>query len=242
MLEIDNFNKIIVANWKLYGSFSFIKSYLKNIKFDSVREQTKCVIICPPFPFINQINSQDLLIGAQNCSIYIEGAYTGEISTKVLKDIGCDFCIIGHSERRSLFAETDEIISKKIINCIQDQIIPILCIGESFEEKQRNRTKEILINQIKKSIPNEANGSNIIIAYEPIWAIGTGFTPTLGEIHEIHSFIKEEILQSKKFKILYGGSVKSSNCKEILAQENVDGILVGNASVNINEFNKIIES
>ena len=110
MLEIDNFNKIIVANWKLYGSFSFIKSYLKNIKFDSVREQTKCVIICPPFPFINQINSQDLLIGAQNCSIYIEGAYTGEISTKVLKDIGCDFCIIGHSERRSLFAETDEII------------------------------------------------------------------------------------------------------------------------------------
>ena len=242
MLEIENFNKIIVANWKLQGSLSFIKTYIKNIKFDSVEEQTKCVVICPPFPFINQINSKDLLIGSQDCSVYVEGAFTGETSTKMLKDIGCNFCIVGHSERRSLFGESNEMIAIKIVNCLEEQIIPILCIGENLEQKKQNKTKEILINQVQKSIPKQANENNMIIAYEPIWAIGTGFTPTLDEISEIHTFIKSNILQSKEFKILYGGSVKSSNCNEILTQENVDGVLVGSASIDIEEFNKIIES
>ena len=242
MIKISNFNKIIIANWKLNGSYSFIETYLKKIKFDSDRNQQKCVIICPPLPFINKIHSKDLLIGAQDCSIYTEGAYTGETSTRILKDIGCNFCIIGHSERRSFIGESNEIIAKKIINCLAEQIIPILCIGESLEQKKKNITEEILISQVQKSIPKQANMNNMIIAYEPIWAIGTGLTPTLDEITKMHTFIKNCIPQSKNFKILYGGSVKSSNCNDILAQKNVDGILVGSASIDINEFNKIIES
>ena len=242
MIKISNFNKIIIANWKLNGSYSFIETYLKKIKFDSARNQQKCVIICPPLPFINKIHSKDLLIGAQDCSIYTEGAYTGETSTRILKDIGCNFCITGHSERRNFIGESNEIIAKKIINCLAEQIIPILCIGESLEQKKKNKTEEILISQVQKSIPKQANMNNMIIAYEPIWAIGTGLTPTLDEITKMHTFIKNCIPQSKNFKILYGGSVKSSNCNEILAQKNVDGILVGSASIDINEFNKIIES
>ena len=127
-------------------------------------------------------------------------------------------------------------------NCFEEQIVPILCIGESLEQKQNHRTKNTLINQIQNCISEKANKNNTIIAYEPVWAIGTGLTPTVAEINEIHDFIKNNIPQSKDFKILYGGSVKSSNSKEILAQTNVDGVLVGSSSIEIDEFNKIIES
>jgi len=241
MLEIDNFDKIIVANWKLYGSLSFIESYIKNIKFDIKDEKTKCVVICPPFPFISEIYSKNYFLGAQDCSVYLEGAYTGETSIKMLKNVGCQFCIVGHSERRNLFKEKEEIIINKVNCCLDENIIPILCIGESLEQKRKNLTKQILSKQIK-SIPKQANKNNMIIAYEPIWAIGSGLIPTLDEINEIHGFIKNNIFQSQEFKILYGGSVKSSNCKNILSQENVDGVLVGGASIDINEFNKIIDS
>ena len=242
MLKIDNFHKIIIANWKLNGSSIFVEKYLKKIRFECNNDKHKCVIICPPFSLINQIKSNNLLIGAQDCSVYKEGAYTGEISSKILKDAGCQFCIVGHSERRSLFFENNKLISKKMDNCFEEQIVPILCVGESLEQKQNHRTKDTLINQIQNCISDKANKNNTIIAYEPVWAIGTGLTPTVAEINEIHAFIKNNIPQSKDFKILYGGSVKSSNCKEILAQTNVDGVLVGNSSIEIDEFNKIIES
>ena len=242
MVEITKFHKFIVANWKLNGSVAFIDEYISKLSLNNKDNNSKCVIICPPFTFINKIHIENLFVGAQNCSVYDKGAYTGEVSTKMLRDIGCHFCIVGHSERRNLFNESNEIISKKIINCLAEQIIPILCIGESLEQKKKNKTEEILISQVQKSITKQANMNNMIIAYEPIWAIGTGLTPTLDEITKMHTFIKNNIPQSKDFKILYGGSVKSSNCKEILAQKNVDGILVGSASIVINEFNKIIES
>ena len=242
MLKIENFHKIIIANWKLNGSATFVDTYLKKIKFDINNDKNKRVIICPPFTLIDKIKSKNLFIGAQDCSIYNEGAYTGEISAKILKGIGCHFCIVGHSERRNLFFESNEIISKKITNCFKEEIIPILCVGENLEQKKNNKTKNTLISQIQNSISKQANKNNMIIAYEPVWAIGTGLTPTIKEINETHTFIKNNIPKSKKFKILYGGSVKSSNCKAILAQESVDGVLVGNASIDIDEFNRIIES
>ena len=240
MLEIDKYNKIIIANWKLNGTSSFLRSFLNNLKLDKKHNNT-CIIICLPFPLINQIPLDFILSGAQDCSIYIQGPYTGETSTKILKDSGCDFCIIGHSERRNIFNESDEIISEKAIRCIEENIIPILCIGETLEQNKNKETKEVLINQINKCIPKEANKSNMIVAYEPIWAIGTGFIPTLNEICETHTFIKYNIPRSKDFKILYGGSVKSSNSEEIMSLGSVDGGLVGGASINIDEFNKIIK-
>ena len=176
-----------------------------------------CIIICPPFPYIKHLNIDYVFKGAQDCSFYLNGAYTGEISSKILKELDCQFCIVGHSERRNLFNENNEIVSQKAINCFKDKIIPILCVGETFGQKKNHKTKEILIEQVKNSIPKETNNSNLIIAYEPIWAIGTGLTPTLKEIDEIHGFIKNDISGFNNYKVLYGGSVKSSNCKEILA-------------------------
>ena len=133
------------------------------------------------------------------------------------------------------------MIYNKIINCLNEDIIPILCIGETLKEKKENQTKIILKKQIEVNIPQECNFNNLIIAYEPLWSIGSGLTPTIKEINDINIFLKKEVLGSVEFKILYGGSVKSSNSKEILSQDFIDGVLVGSASINIEEFNKIIK-
>lgn len=242
MLEIQKYNKIIVANWKLNGSSSFIESYINNIKLKYNHDNSKCLVICPPNLFINKVKSGNFLIGAQDCSIYTKGAYTGEISTKMLRDIGCQFCIIGHSERRSLFNDNNDQISKKIINCLLEEIIPILCIGENFQQRKENLTKDILRDQIKKCLPKEVNYNNIIIAYEPLWAIGSGFLPSLEDISEILLFIKNDIFQNNNYKILYGGSIIASNSSNILNLKSLDGILVGGASINIGEFNEIINT
>jgi len=240
MLEIENFDEIIIANWKLYGSSSFIEEYLDQIKFYGSNSHGRCVIICPPSLFINQINNKNIFVGAQDCSAHNEGPYTGEVSAKILKDIGCQFCIVGHSERRKLFNEDNQIVGKKILNCFQNNIIPVFCVGENLQQKKEKLTEDIIKEQMIKSLPNNANKKNIIIAYEPVWAIGSGLTPDLDEISKIHMFIKDNILKDKNIKILYGGSVKANNCKEILNLEGVDGLLVGGASLNIDEFNKII--
>ena len=242
MIEIQKYNRIIVANWKLNGSTSFLSEFLRNLELVKKPNNNSLTVICPPFPFINQILKKGFLVGAQDCSMYAQGAYTGETSTKILKDIFCKFCVIGHSERRNLFGDTDEIISQKAIRCLEEKIIPILCIGESLEQKNNKETKKVLINQIARCIPKEASKHNLILAYEPLWAIGTGHTPTQKEISEIHAFIKKEIPQSEDFQLLYGGSVKSNNSKEILCIDGVDGLLVGGASLDVNEFNKILLS
>jgi triosephosphate isomerase len=240
MLEIEKYNKIIIANWKLNGSSSFIQSFLKNVKLEDKYKKPNLVIICPPFPYINQITSNKIAIGSQDCSMYVQGSYTGETSAKMLKNIGCGFCIIGHSERRNLFNESNQIIFEKVTRCFEEDIIPVLCIGESLLQKKNKETKEVLINQIDKCIPKKENKKNIIIAYEPVWAIGSGLTPTLQDIDEIHKLIKERIPKTYNYKVLYGGSVKPSNSKEIMALKCVDGVLVGGASIDIDEFNKII--
>ena len=221
MLEIEKFDKIIVANWKLNGLNSFIQAFVDNIDFKKQREND-CLVICPPFPYINNFKTIKCHLGAQDCSIYTEGAYTGEVSAKILKDIGCDFCIVGHSERRLFYNENNLNISKKVHQCVDEEIIPILCIGETLEQKNKKQTKEILINQISECLPKKIY-QNIIIAYEPVWAIGTGLTPTLNEIKEIHEFIKKNIKHVNKFRILYGGSVKSSNFREIIS---INGVLL----------------
>ena len=242
MQEIKEFNKIFVANWKLNGSFAFIYTFLSEIKIDFSNQTKACVIICPPYSYVKDLKSENFFKGAQDCSIYSKGAFTGEISSEILKDLGCKFCIIGHSERRNLFNEDNKQIYQKVSNCLNSKIVPILCVGETLEQKKKYQTKEILTEQIKKCIPPEANNENIIIAYEPIWAIGTGLTPSDEDIDEIHSFIKKDISGYENFKVIYGGSVNSSNSKKILDIENVDGVLVGGASINIEEFNKIIAS
>ena len=148
--------------------------------------------------------------------------------------------MVGHSERRQYFAETNNNVNIKSSNLIEENIIPVICIGETLEQKEKNLTEEILSTQIKDSIPNLANHQNALIAYEPVWAIGTGLTPTLDEINQVHELIKNYDTKFRSFKVLYGGSVKSSNSKEITELSNVDGCLIGGASLKVDEFNTII--
>ncbi len=238
MMNFDNFSSIFIANWKLNGDIQFIKEYYQKL----IPSNNNCVVVCPPNIFLNQLktNHSTLFSGAQDVSIYNEGAYTGEISAAMLNDNNIKFCIVGHSERRQHFNESNKAVNLKSINLIKNKIIPVVCIGETLEEKEKKITKDVLLNQINESIPAISNNQNTIIAYEPIWAIGTGLTPTLDDIDEVHSYIRNIDKKFNKFKILYGGSVKSSNSADINQIKNVDGCLIGGASLKVNEFNTII--
>ena len=238
MMNFDNFSSIFIANWKLNGDIQFIKEYYQKL----IPSNNNCVVVCPPNIFLHQLktNNSNLFSGAQDVSIYNEGAYTGEISAAMLNDNNIKFCIVGHSERRQYFNESNKAVNLKSINLIKNKIIPVVCIGETLEEKEKKITKDVLLNQINESIPAISNNQNTIIAYEPIWAIGTGLTPTLDDINEVHSYIRNIDKKFNKFKILYGGSVKSSNSADINQIKNVDGCLIGGASLKVNEFNTII--
>ena len=247
MLEIKRFDKIIVANWKLNGSFEFIKRYFEDMYLKASFSTNSCGIICPPSIYLHYVknffpNISSLHLGAQDCSNFNSGAYTGEVSAFMLRENKCQFCIVGHSERRQIFKQSNKDISLKAKNLINNMINPIICIGETFEEKNKGLTKEVLQKQILNSLPQNSKKQSVILAYEPIWAIGTGLTPTLKEIEVIHSFIKNDIKNFTNYKILYGGSVKSNNAKDIMNLENVDGVLVGGASLDPLEFIKILNS
>ena len=241
MIYVENFKKIIIANWKLNGNLALINEFKDKIKPEIVNINNNCLIICPPSPYLHYFVGNNYVLGSQDCSAYNEGAYTGEISAKILKEIGCEVCIIGHSERRIIFRENEDsdLISKKLNNCLNNDIIPIFCIGENIDQKKEKLTKNTLKNQLN-IISSDFNQRNIIIAYEPVWSIGTGLVPSLDEISENLEFIRNDVLKNKKIKILYGGSVKGSNYKTILNLDIVDGLLIGGASINIDDFSKII--
>ena len=238
MINLSNFSSIFIANWKLNGNIEFIREYYQKLLPNS----KNCTVVCSPSIFLNRLkyNSNNLFIGAQDVSIYNEGAFTGEISAKMLSNENVSFCLVGHSERRQYFHDKNEIINKKSINLIENKIIPVICVGETLKEKENKLTKNVLVKQIEESVPEISNFDNTIIAYEPIWAIGTGLTPSLDEIEEVHSFIKNINEKYNNFRVLYGGSVKAANSADINNLQNVDGCLVGGASLKVNEFNKII--
>ena len=238
MIKLANFSSIFIANWKLNGNSSFLKDYYEKLKVNS----NNCTIICSPSIYLKSLkrNNANLFCGAQDVSSYKEGAYTGELSASMLKDNNIDFCLVGHSERRQYFAETNNNVNIKSSNLIEENIIPVICIGETLEQKEKKLTEEILSIQIKDSVPISANHQNALIAYEPVWAIGTGLTPTFDEINQVHELIKNFDIKYTNFKVLYGGSVKSANSKEINDLNHVDGCLIGGASLKVDEFNIII--
>ncbi len=238
MINLTSFSSIFIANWKLNGNKAFIKEYYQKLS----PGKGNCVIVCSPNIYLSQLysNNKNIFSGAQDISKFIEGAYTGELSSIMLKDFDINFCIVGHSERRKYFNEVDQSVNLKSSNLIKHNIVPVICIGETLEEKEKGITKDVLKKQIENGIPDNSSDLNTIIAYEPIWAIGTGLTPTLNEIDEVHETIRNFDLKFKNFKILYGGSVKSSNSADINKLKNVNGCLVGGASLDFNEFNIII--
>ncbi len=236
---MKNKNKIIVANWKMNGSEDLMKEF----------SQLTCskhndIIICPPFTLLDSAKTllpNFVKIGAQNCGAEDKGAFTGEISASMLREKSVSYVLIGHSERRTLFNETNNIIFKKVEAAIKSELTPIVCIGETLSEKEANKTLQVLDNQINGSVAKIEPHEQVIVAYEPVWAIGTGLTPDENEIKEAHLYIKTKLNQhfNADIPILYGGSANSKNCSQIISIENVGGLLVGGASLKKNDFRAI---
>ena len=223
--------KFLVANWKMNGDIAFAENFFK--KINSIKTDHR-VVVCPPFPLLYQFKNFSHSLGAQNCSDKEKGAFTGEVSPLLLKDLGCKYVIIGHSERRRLFKESDELIFEKYKMLTKLGVTPIICVGE----EQRSEWTDILKVQLCK-LKNDESLAKAIIAYEPVWCIGSGKTPTITEIGESLNFIKQETCA--KCQILYGGSVNSSNISDILKVPSADGVLIGGASLKIEEFAKMIQ-
>lgn len=218
--------KWVVANWKMNGNKTLCNVYEAKFK------NTNNLIVCPPFVYLNKCS---IIMAGQNVHHLSTGAYTGEVSAPMLADIGIKYCLIGHSERRHFFGETDNLIKIKAIQCNTFGIIPIICVGESLEDYMNGNTSKVLATQLQNCLPGS---SNFWLAYEPLWAIGTGKTPSISEITQLHNMLRQEL---PEIVLLYGGSVNASNAKEILAIQNVDGVLVGGASLNINAISTIYD-
>ena len=230
----------IVANWKMNGNNASSKDLTLAVSnFVESQKITSKIIVAPPSLYLKEVynhKSNLVALAAQNCHDQVTGAYTGEISALMLKGIGCDYVILGHSERRSLFNEDDQFISRKAYQAIEFGLTPIICVGETMQQKEDEKAFEVISSQLSGSIPENANKTNCLIAYEPVWAIGSGLIPEESHISEMHKHIKNH----SDMPVLYGGSVKSSNCVAIKSISNVDGLLVGGASLKKDEFCKII--
>ena len=236
---MTNNNKIIAANWKMNGSEELMKEFSQFIPAKHYD-----IIICPPFTLLDSAKTllpSFIKIGAQNCSEEDKGPFTGEISASMLQEKSVSYVLIGHSERRTLFKETDDVIFKKVEAAIKSKLIPIVCIGETLSEKKANKTLQVLDSQINGSLFKIDPHEQVIVAYEPVWAIGTGLIPDENEIKETHLHIKKKLDQhfNTDIPILYGGSANAENCSQIISIDNVGGLLVGGASLKKNDFTAI---
>tara|TARA_Y100000992_G_scaffold297883_1_gene262136 strand:+ start:1888 stop:2640 length:753 start_codon:yes stop_codon:yes gene_type:complete len=234
----------LIANWKLNGSKEFNYHWALEFFRNFNGNNYSSIGIAPASLYIDHLKivlaDHDIKVGSQNIDMEQTGARTGEISASMIKDLGCAFSIVGHSERRILFHETNQMICQKLIQANNHSLIPILCIGESADENQRNNTYKVLEEQIIEALENANELSSLIIAYEPVWAIGSGKTPNPEEINSVHEMIKD-VVQSRFPKIglesvLYGGSVNLKNASSLFEQKNIDGALIGGASLDGREF------
>lgn len=230
--------KFVIANWKMNGDFELVNQMISGI--GKVRDCCK-VIVCPPAALITSFKGFEHDLGAQDCFYEEKGAFTGENSPKLLKEIDCKYVILGHSERRAIFQESDELIFKKWNAAIKCGLIPIVCIGETLEE--RDRWKDVLAAQLANYCADKSlDLQGTIFAYEPVWSIGTGKVPSTQEIEEAIGFIKGIIGAERNYYVVYGGSVNENNSAEILSIRGLDGVLVGSASLKMNDFKAIIDS
>ncbi|MEJ2681411.1 MAG: triose-phosphate isomerase [Gammaproteobacteria bacterium] len=259
--------KWIIGNWKLQGSRSFLREYLEEflvaLSVGGLREldgDALRVALCPPACYLLEMKTAlaahqspvaaHIAVGAQNVSTASDGAFTGEVAATMARDCGAALSLIGHSERRQLFHETDEQAAEKVQTTLAAGLIPVLCVGETLVQREADQTLTVIDQQLQTALGglSASDWSRIVVAYEPVWAIGTGCTATPQQAQTVHAFIRETLdaiqrNQSAKtlvpVSILYGGSVKDSNAAELLAQADVDGVLVGGASLNANEFARI---
>lgn len=245
--------QIIAGNWKMNGTLSETANLINGLKQTiKTGELTREVVLCPPFTSLilarELVKGTPFKLGAQNVHYETKGAFTGEVSAEMLKETGCDYVIIGHSERRTYFHEDDALINKKVKHAIDVGLRVILCVGETLEEREKDITKDVVKKQTSGSLQNitETELEHIVIAYEPVWAIGTGKTATSQQANEVHEYIRSIIAASytpaaaERLIIQYGGSVKADNAKELLSMSDIDGALVGGASLKANDFTAIV--
>lgn len=243
---------IIAGNWKMHttrASAAQLAAALAPLGQSSTVE----IVLFPPFPYLftvqEQLAGSRLQLGAQNMSTQAAGAYTGEVSGEMLLDLGCRYVLVGHSERRALYQETDRVVAEKFARALSAGLTPILCVGETLQERESDTTFEVLGRQLT-SVWDRCGINALaasVIAYEPVWAIGTGKTASPAQAQEVHAWIRSQILNvdakiGGSVRLIYGGSVKANNATELLSQVDIDGALVGGASLDANEFARIVRS
>jgi len=239
--------KILVAgNWKMHGSSAMVASLLDGL-LAAPRSESVDLAVFPPFPYLAQARAMlvdsGIALGAQTLNPIPQGAHTGEVSAPMLVDIGCRYVLVGHSERRTLYGESDEDVAARFAAALEHGIEPVLCVGETLQEREENRTEAVVERQLRAILDHsgvEAFG-RAVVAYEPVWAIGTGRTATPEQAQAVHAFIRDKIASrddiiAGQLRILYGGSVNGSNAADLFAREDIDGGLVGGASLKAGDF------
>jgi triosephosphate isomerase len=246
---------LVAGNWKMHGSRAENAALLDAFLHGQQADATADVVVCPPFVYLWEaariLKSSNVALGAQSVCAESVGAFTGEVSAAMLKDVGCQFAIVGHSERRAIYKEDDALVARKFVAVLGQGLTPILCVGETLDEREKQRTFAVVSRQLNAvlDVTGTAPFATAVIAYEPVWAIGTGKNATAEQAQEVHAFIRSELTRAEQkagdariagaTRIVYGGSVKAANAAEIFAMPDVDGGLVGGASLQAEEFLKI---
>ncbi len=240
--------KLAAGNWKMNG----LAADLAELAAMAARPPGAAeVLICPPATLIHraaQVAGARIALGGQDCHAAVSGAHTGDVSAAMLADAGARYVILGHSERRADHAETDAAVLAKALAARAAGLVAVVCLGETLADREAGRTLDVVATQLAGSVPEGADGATLVIAYEPVWAIGTGRVPTTGQIAEVHAFLRDRLAQrfgtatAQGIRLLYGGSVKASNAADIFAVADVDGALVGGASLKADDFGPIIDA
>lgn len=246
-------NFLIAGNWKMNGSTAMSNGLTDGIVAGMPASERVELLVCPPYPYLGavaaRIAGSGLRLGAQNVSAHAAGAYTGETAAAMLQDVGCEYVIVGHSERRAMYGESSEIVAAKFCAALAEGLKPVLCVGETLQEREEERTMTVVSEQLKAVIEMAGidSFSNAVIAYEPVWAIGTGLTATPEQAQDVHKHIRDVIAAGNEqvaadVQILYGGSMKGENAAGLLSMPDIDGGLIGGASLNAADFLAIADA
>lgn len=238
---------LVVGNWKMHGSLATIDSLLRDLRTELAGYDGADVAVCPPFPYLPRVAellaSSGIGYGAQNIAQEAAGAFTGEVAATMLADLACDYVIVGHSERRALYGETDAVVAEKFSQAQSAGLTPILCVGETLAQREAGQTLELVSSQLQAVIDSAGIDAlkQAAVAYEPVWAIGTGKTASPQQAQEVHAHLRQQLASQKgavaeQIRLLYGGSVKADNAAQLFAMEDIDGALVGGASLVASDF------
>ncbi len=241
---------LVVGNWKMNGSAASAGQLVAAL-VDGVGDQQLDIAVCPTFVHISQALSvcagSPIAVGGQDCSEKKSGAYTGEVSASMLRDLGCQWVILGHSERRQYHGEQSGLVGSKLAVAIESGLLPILCVGETLEQRESGDAEAVVASQLEGSLQGQPSFAGLVVAYEPVWAIGTGLTASPEQAQEMHAFIRGCLgkisgIDAQAIRLLYGGSVKAANAAELFARQDIDGALVGGAALDSKEFLAIINA